>query len=165
VTEPTAPAEGWYPDPAGGDGLRWWTGITWSQDTRDADASAWSPVDPDPTTPDVDGPTVAPRGRRTTTVVVVAALLVLVLVLAGVGTLLASLSSRSKLDMRAVEAEIASQLTASTGQGTTVECPGSIDIDAGTTFVCTATAADGTASTVTVHQDDDQGNLTFGVER
>ena len=164
MTEPSAPDEGWYPDPAGGDGLRWWTGVTWTHETRPADTATWAPVTPEPASYDVPSSDSSAPRRRTTLVVVVAAVLVLVLVVVGIATLLTSLSSRSKLDMGSVQAEIAAQLSDRTGQRTTVECPSSIDIAAGTTFVCTATSADGTATTVTVHQDDDQGNLSFGVE-
>jgi len=164
VTEPTAPTEGWYPDPAGGGGLRWWTGVTWTHETRPADAPTWAPVTPEPPSYDDSSTEASAPRRRTTLVVVVAALLVLVLVVVGVATLLTSISSRSRLDMGAVQDEIATQLSDRTGQRTTVECPPAIDIAAGTTFVCTATGADGTATTVTVHQDDDQGNLSFGVE-
>jgi hypothetical protein len=164
VTEPTAPAEGWYPDPAGGGGLRWWTGVTWTHETRAADTATWAPVTPEPAANDVPGTDPSSPRRRTTLVVVVAAMLALVLVVVGVATLLTSLSSRSRLDMGAVQSEIAAQLSDRTGQPTTVECPASIEIAAGTTFVCAATGADGTATTVTVHQDDDQGNLSFGVE-
>ena len=163
MTEPTSPAEGWYPDPAGGGGLRWWTGVTWTHQTRPAETPTWAPVTPEPTSYDVPETGSSSGRRRTTVVVVVAAVLVLVLVAVGIASLLTSLSSRSKLDMGAVQAEIATQISDRTGQRTTVECPASLDIAAGTTFVCTATGADGTATTVTVHQDDDQGNLSFGV--
>jgi hypothetical protein len=74
-----------------------------------------------------------------------------------------SLASRGKLDMGAVEREIAAQIGTSSGLHTTVSCPGSVDIAAGTTFTCEATTDDGVRSTVTVRQDDDQGNLTFGL--
>ena len=30
------PTPGWYPDPAGGPGERWWDGIAWSGETRPA---------------------------------------------------------------------------------------------------------------------------------
>jgi len=74
-----------------------------------------------------------------------------------------SVASRNKLDMGAVESDIAAKISASSGLHTTVACPGSVDIAAGTTFTCVATTDDGVSSTVTVHQDDDQGNLTFGL--
>lgn len=43
---PQQPPAGWYPDPAGSDGQRYWDGIAWSQATRDNPA----PVVPTPET-------------------------------------------------------------------------------------------------------------------
>ena len=34
MTDARAPEAGWYPDPAGGLGQRWWTGLSWSEHTR-----------------------------------------------------------------------------------------------------------------------------------
>lgn len=93
------------------------------------------------------------------------ALAVVVLVGVGAAVLLTRAASRSQLEMATVESEIASQLSDRTGQGTTVDCPDSVAIEAGTSFTCTATSADGSTATVVVHQDDDQGNLTFGIPR
>lgn len=177
MTEPTAPPEGWYPDPAGAGGLRWWTGVTWTADTRPTASTTpiaatatvatgpstdWSPVVPeldDEIAPPASG---SRHSRRTRWVA--AAVVVLLLGVIGAGAVVAaSVASRTKLDMGAVEREIAAQITASSGLATTVACPGSVDIAAGTTFTCAATTDDGVRTTVTVHQDDDQGNLTFGL--
>ena len=35
----TAPAAGWYPDPAGGGGQRWWNGASWSEQVQAAPAA------------------------------------------------------------------------------------------------------------------------------
>ena len=64
-----------------------------------------------------------------------------------------------------MESDIAAHLSRDTGVSTTVHCPDSVAIEAGATFVCTATSPDGSTATIVVHQDDDQGNLTFGVQR
>ena len=193
MTEPTSPAPGWYPDPAGaGNGvLRWWTGSAWTDDVMDHPwSSAETPVTPAPAVPVVtaapaatrpgpygaagvpptpydggadDGPARRARGP----VAWLVAVAVVVLVATGVAAvvLLTRAANRSQLDMATVEAEIASQLTARSGTGTTVDCPDSVAIEAGTTFTCTATSTDGSTATVVVHQDDDQGNLTFGIPR
>jgi hypothetical protein len=36
----TTPAAGWYPDPAGSGGMRWWDGVTWSDQVQPAAAPA-----------------------------------------------------------------------------------------------------------------------------
>jgi len=213
VSEPTSPEAGWYPDPAGGGDLRWWTGVTWSDDTHPHPwSSTTTPTTPVPAfplvtsapsatsvpaayssaapapdaTPDpvaadpyaadplaagrfgadpVDADAGPPRRRRGRVWLFVGSVAVLVAAVAGVVVVLGSIAARSQLDMAAVENQIASRLTDDSGVATTVDCPDSVAIEAGTTFSCTATAVDGQVSTVKVHQDDDQGNLTFGVPR
>ena len=193
MTEPTAPAPGWYPDPAdgGAGGLRWWTGNAWTDDTV---AHPWSSpateAAPPPAVPVVTsappavtvpaayatvprGPAQHPipsdepaRRRRGPAVWLVVVALVLVLLAgAGAALLLSRTAGRSQLDMATVENEIATRLADRTGVSTTVDCPDSVAIEAGSTFTCTATSADGSTATVVVHQDDDQGNLTFGIPR
>ena len=44
-----------------------------------------------------------------------------------------------------------------------VDGPDEITAEAGATFECTASAPDGSTATVTVTQDDDQGNVTWEV--
>ena len=197
MTEPTSPAPGWYPDPDDGraGGLRWWTGVSWTDDTV---AHPWSSPDtavvPPPAVPVVTsappavnvpaafasavqvpsppappgavpaghhGRRMLPHGRP----LLVVALVVLVAVGVGVAALLVSASGRHQLDMAAVEGDIAAHLTRDTGVSTEVHCPGSVAIEAGSAFVCSATSPDGSTATIVVHQDDDQGNLTFGVQR
>ena len=187
MTEPTTPAAGWYPDPAGGEGLRWWTGVTWTDDVRPSPWASATPTAPVPADPAVtsappsaipgwalepDGtqglvagmgdPTeVEPRPRAGRGVwIVVGAVVVVIALVAGTVAALGSLSSRSKLDMTAVEQDIAHRVAQRTGQVATVDCPDSVDIQVGATFTCSVTTQDGTALDVQVQQDDDQGNLT-----
>ena len=181
MTEPTSPAAGWYPDPAGGEGLRWWTGVTWTDDVRPSPWASATPTSAAPTVPVVTSapPSAAPawvvepgaaeddpsgsgpssRPGRAVWLVVGAVVVVIALV-AGTVAALGSLSSRNKLDMPAVEQDIAHRVAQRTGQVATVDCPDSVDIEAGASFTCSVTTADGTALDVQVHQDDDQGNLT-----
>jgi hypothetical protein len=91
---------------------------------------------------------------------VVGAIVVAIALVAGSVAALGSLSSRSKLDMAAVENDIAHRVAQRTGLVATVDCPDSVDIEAGTTFTCSVTTDDGNQLDVEVHQDDDQGNLT-----
>lgn len=196
MTEPTSAAAGWYPDPAGGEGIRWWTGVTWTDDVRPSPWASATPVVPappgepqppiapgastppepapsvpawvvapdgtvgeplDPSRADPEGPT--PRRRRSRWLVV-GAVLVVIGLLAGTLVGLGSLTSRNKLDMAAVESDIAHRVAQRTGLVATVDCPDSVDIVAGSSFTCSVTTDDGTSTEVTVHQDDDQGNLT-----
>lgn len=187
MTEPTTPAAGWYPDPAGGEGLRWWTGVAWTEDVRPSPWASATPTVPAPAVPVVtsappsatpawvlepdatpglgagagDPTQVEPRSRAGRGVwIVVGAIVVVIALVAGTLAALGSFSSRSKLDMTAVEEDIAHRVAQRTGQVATVNCPDSVDIQAGATFTCSVTTADGTALDVQVHQDDDQGNLT-----
>jgi hypothetical protein len=48
-------------------------------------------------------------------------------------------------------------------QGITVSCPDDQPAEAGHTFDCTATNADGTTITLHVTESDDQGNVTYQV--
>jgi hypothetical protein len=187
VTEPTTPAAGWYPDPAGGEGLRWWTGVTWTDDVRPSPWASATPTAAAPADPVVTSapPTATPawvlepdgapglvvaagdatglesRSRTGRGMwIVVGAIVVVIALVAGTVAALGSLSSRSKLDMTAVEEDIAHRVAQRTGQVATVDCPDSVDIESGATFTCSVTTEDGTALDVQVHQDDDQGNLT-----
>lgn len=105
------------------------------------------------------------RGRGPAVWLVVVALVVVLVAGVGAALLLSRTAGRSQLDMATVESEIAARLADRTGLSTTVDCPDEVAIEAGTTFTCTATSADGSTATVVVHQDDDQGNLTFGIPR
>ncbi|WP_297741886.1 RDD family protein [uncultured Tessaracoccus sp.] len=58
---PQQPPPGWYPDPAGGSGERFWDGEAWSQATREQSAST---QEQPPTLPQAEGtPYVDPRLR------------------------------------------------------------------------------------------------------
>ena len=69
---PYQPPAGWYPDPAGSDGERFWDGVAWSQSTRDAaHVAEMAPETVEATAPAgygrpmaVGDPAVAPFGRR-----------------------------------------------------------------------------------------------------
>lgn len=57
---------GWYPDPAGAPGERWWNGSGWSDSRRGAAPAAPVPAAPMPQRPDpyiVPGPVVPPLPR------------------------------------------------------------------------------------------------------
>jgi hypothetical protein len=105
------------------------------------------------------------RGRGPAVWLVALALVVVLVAGVAAALLLSRAAGRSQLDMATVEGEIAARIADRTGISTTVDCPDEVAIEAGTTFTCTATSADGSTATVVVHQDDDQGNLTFGIPR
>jgi outer membrane murein-binding lipoprotein Lpp len=63
-----------------------------------------------------------------------------------------------------LEGQIAQELEAQAGvRARSVECPDDVAPEAGATFECTATAEDGSTATITVTQQDDQGNLSWEV--
>ena len=59
---PSAPAAGWYVDPGGKGGLRWWDGIRWTDDVEDAPSAGRVP----PAPPSAGGLGDLPDGRRAT---------------------------------------------------------------------------------------------------
>lgn len=65
------------------------------------------------------------------------------------------------LDGSSIESQIADGLSSQAGGTWTVSCPSDIPAEQGATFTCTATGADGTTSTITVTQDDADGNVTW----
>jgi hypothetical protein len=63
-----------------------------------------------------------------------------------------------------LEQQIAAELEAQAGvTPSSVDCPDDVEAEAGGTFTCTATADDGSTATITVTQQDDQGNLSWEV--
>uniref|UniRef100_UPI0025DA4A6D DUF2510 domain-containing protein n=1 Tax=uncultured Microbacterium sp. TaxID=191216 RepID=UPI0025DA4A6D len=44
MTDSPTPPDGWYPDPAGGGGLRRWNGTSWTDELRSHDGSAVAPT-------------------------------------------------------------------------------------------------------------------------
>jgi hypothetical protein len=46
-----------------------------------------------------------------------------------------------------------------------VDCPDDVPVEADATFECPAVAEDGSQATITVTQEDDQGNLSWEVTR
>ena len=201
MSSTTSPEPGWYPDPAGGEGLRWWTGDSWTSATRPRSATQASPAPaavtvapgagaPWPvvtsappvavvptafasTVPARERPDVlatydevrSPRRRRGLGPWLVAgAALLLVALAAAVLVGVAPFGGR-QLATGAVQAEISSALSARIGGTATVSCPDSVPLQAGMYFTCTATAPDGSSAVVEVRQLDDQGNVTWHLER
>ncbi len=189
MTEQSPPETGWYPDPSGGGGLRWWTGSSWSDDTRPHPFSqpdvpafsgyaeqspepAWSSgpfvaVPPEDATPYPDlfgdrGRTQPRRSRKGLWLGVGVLAVLVVGGIVGLILLFSSLGSRSSLDVAAVEHQIAVSLAERSDAVTSVVCPDSVEIAAGTAFQCVATDDSGD-TTIEVHQDDDQGNVTWRV--
>ncbi len=56
MTQPPPPA-GWYPDPAGTPGTRWWDGRTWTEHVQQA-APPPPPPPPPPSAPQAAGPSL-----------------------------------------------------------------------------------------------------------
>ncbi len=68
------------------------------------------------------------------------------------------------LDGPGLNSALASDLSQKLGvQGITVSCPADEPAEAGHTFDCTATNADGTTITLHVTESDDQGHVTYAV--
>jgi hypothetical protein len=64
----------------------------------------------------------------------------------------------------ALEQQIGDELAAQAGVvPVSVDCPDDVAAEAGATFECVATADDGSIATITVTQQDDQGNLRWEV--
>lgn len=81
------------------------------------------------------------------------------MVVLAVAGLLAGCSS--SLDGNSIEGQIADGMATQAGGTWTVTCPSDIPIEQGATFTCEATGADGSISTITVTQDDADGNVTW----
>lgn len=180
--DPGLPPAGWYPDPAGAPALRWWNGLTWSDSTHaltdgtaDPAAPTSPPAPPDPAAPWSSPTPVVPAAAVGTEAApgprhrgwVVATALVLAVLLLGTALLWVPqlLGGGRRLDTDAIAAQIADSLSAQAGQQVSVSCPGSVSLEAGATFTCMATEADGSSQTVVVTQDDDQGNVTWSLAR
>ncbi|KEP74099.1 hypothetical protein HR12_21055, partial [Microbacterium sp. SUBG005] len=48
MTDTPTPPDGWYPDPAGGGGLRRWNGASWTDEVRAVDGSTPVPSEDAP---------------------------------------------------------------------------------------------------------------------
>jgi hypothetical protein len=149
VTETPLPASGWYPDPSGSTGLRWWDGERWTDDTHDL---------PDEDLTRASASTVGRRRGRV--IAVVAALLVMVLLAAAVVSVGLGRTRLTTLD---VEAQIATAIANELGVPTTVTCPDVVDAGTGLTFTCDVNIDDGTRATVKVTQNDDAGSVTWDI--
>ena len=174
MTEPTdLPAAGWYPDPSGAPGLRWWNGLTWSDavhppqpearlaasvpPTAPTSSSAWSTIAPPGDAEPVPAP---PSPSPSRALALIAGLCILALGAVALGTFFLS-SGRRELDTAALERRIEAGLSSTMGAGVRVSCPGSVALESGSTFTCTATGADGRELVVLVQQTDDQGDVTW----
>jgi uncharacterized glyoxalase superfamily protein PhnB len=78
---------------------------------------------------------------------------------------LAGACTRTKtLEAQELNRMIASDMQAKLDvQGVVVSCPDDVPAEAGRTFDCTATNADGTTMTIEVAQSDDQGHVTYTI--
>jgi hypothetical protein len=77
---------------------------------------------------------------------------------------LAPVGCSASVDTDALEQQIKQELQAQAGvAASSVECPDDVAPEAGATFECTATTEDGSTATITVTQQDDQGNLSWEV--
>ncbi len=173
MTDQPQPELGWYPDPSGSPNLRWWDGLAWSDDTHPlpghepAVGYVAPPAEPAPLLghhapahagSEDDGP----RHR----VLAVAVVLVAVGVIVALGVALTiAITSRGRLDTTAVEQRIAQTLSDQTGSTMRVDCPSDIALEQGASFRCVATASDRSTALVDVHQDDDEGNVTWRIVR
>jgi hypothetical protein len=80
--------------------------------------------------------------------------------LAAAGLLLLTGCSTS-IDVGTLESSVQTGLAEQLGGEWTVQCPDSMEVQAGLTTNCMATSADGQAVDVNVTQTDDQGNVTW----
>jgi hypothetical protein len=70
----------------------------------------------------------------------------------------------ASINTQELEQQIARELEAQTGVSpSSVECPDDVPAEAGGRFECTVTADDGSTATVSVVQEDDQGNVRWEV--
>lgn len=69
----------------------------------------------------------------------------------------------STIDAASLETQVQDGLAEQVGGTWTVDCPDSMEIQAGLTAECLATKDDGQTLNVNVTQDDDQGNVTWKV--
>ncbi len=170
---------GWYPDPSGQHGLRWWDGAAWTHHVSArlgvpaaapvAVATAAPFASPTHVSPLADlldpGPQDEAPARRPRRIWLWVTAAVMLLTLAGVATsaLLGVIGLRGRLDTSAIEQQIAADLTRQVGSPTTVTCPDLVPLRPDSTFQCTATTDDGSTATVTVRQKDDAGNVEWNL--
>ena len=176
MTEPTdLPAAGWYPDPSGAPGLRWWNGLTWSDavhppqpearlaasvpPTAPSATSAWSSLAPPGDAAPAAQPT-SPSRSRSRALALVAGICILALGAVALAAFVGA-TGRAELDTAALEQRIAASLSQKAGEAVAVSCPGSVRLESGGTFTCTATRGDGREMVVLVQQTDDQGDVTW----
>lgn len=175
MTQDSSPEPGWYPDPSGPPGLRWWNGVSWSDTTHampGSDAPGGEAGDVENAYPDIfddgseagateSGVIDASSSRRGRGLAIAIGVVLTGVAVITVVALLSAIASRSQLDTAAVEQQIAQELSVQTGQTTTVRCPDSVTLEADATFTCSASTADGRSGQVAVTQDDAEGNVTW----
>lgn len=153
MTETPLPASGWYPDPSGSTGLRWWDGERWTDDTHDLPGEDLTP-----------SPSGTVGRRRGKVIAVVAAILVVAMLAVAVLTVGLGLGlGRTRLTTLDVEAQIATDIANELGVPTTVTCPDDVEAGTGISFTCDVRIDGGTPATVKVTQTDDDGNVTWDV--
>jgi Domain of unknown function (DUF4333) len=76
---------------------------------------------------------------------------------------LALTSCARSLDTQGLEETLGVELQRRLGIEATVSCPDDVEVAAGGTFTCTATAAGGDVTRIEVTQTDDQGNVSWKV--
>jgi hypothetical protein len=180
VTDPDLPQPGWYPDPSGAPALRWWNGVTWSDQTHplSSDAAAHAAAAAPPTAPlpttQVWAPVVpsaaetvdaATAPRRRWWIPVVALVALLALAGAAVSALLGGIGGGNRLDTRALEQRIAADLSRQAGGRIAVSCPTGVALQAGSSFSCTASDGQGGQAVVVVQQTNDKGDVTWTLQR
>lgn len=67
----------------------------------------------------------------------------------------------SSIDVADLETQVQDGLAQQEGGTWTVQCPDSMEVQAGLTADCLATRDDGQTLEITITQDDDQGNITW----
>lgn len=156
MTDSPLPQPGWYPDPSGTPGLRWWDGASWSEHTHQGASAVATEVLPRPAVPEyAPEPPAAPAPRGRWKPIGLVALLLVVAVLGVVG-LIASLTA-PKLNTATVEQQIAQQIADQLSVSATVTCPDRVDLVKGGTFTCQVKTEDGRSATIKVTQVDDNG--------
>ena len=74
----------------------------------------------------------------------------------------AAAACTKSLDTDGLETKLKDQIEAETGSTITgVDCPSDVEVEAGTTFECTATEESGATFTVEVVQTDDAGRVSW----